>query len=80
MLEMRIPGFFLTSRIRVRKKILGDIWSSDGLTASQFIDAIDISVVAKSKRACHSISFQTSDETNGELLPYSWENWQKPGS
>ncbi|MBM7702481.1 hypothetical protein [Metabacillus iocasae] len=78
--EWRIPWALLNVKDPSTREVMGDIWTKEGLDASEVIESIGIGVVAVDKKTNKVMDTypSMSDEKLDELYRYKWDEWEQP--
>ena len=78
--EVRIPWALLNVKDPSHREIMGDVWSEEGLNASEWIDGVRIGAVAVSNDKI----IDTFPKSEGSIMRkedfflYDWERWEMP--
>ncbi|SFC33084.1 hypothetical protein SAMN04488102_10523 [Alkalibacterium subtropicum] len=75
-LEVRIPWLMLNVKNPSQKEIMGDI-QSEGLSASDYIEAVEYSVVT-TENSRTTDQLPEKNAKDAEMVAYTWENWDQP--
>lgn len=78
-LEFRLPWLMLNFKDPSKKEIMGDMWTDEGIDASEFIDEILLALVVTDPNE-HVVETvpQANDRILDEWIHYTWDNWEKP--
>lgn len=77
-LEIRIPWLLIQARDPSQKQFIGDLYAN-GLSASSFVDQIQIGVLFYDKQGVLLDAFPNVEGNQlGALKGYTWDNWEEP--